>query len=68
MSGPNVNLSYCRIYSPEKLVFSVSCSLSAGFVPVMNKLSSSSIKGSAPCISRYIYESSSGRLECRRSR
>ncbi|CAD6506284.1 BgTH12-07211 [Blumeria graminis f. sp. triticale] len=33
MSSPNVKLGYCRTESSEKLFFSVSCSLSAGFVP-----------------------------------
>ncbi|CAD6504375.1 BgTH12-06106 [Blumeria graminis f. sp. triticale] len=37
MISPNVKLSYRRIQSSEKLVFSVSCSLSAGLVPVTNK-------------------------------
>ncbi|CAD6501480.1 BgTH12-01732 [Blumeria graminis f. sp. triticale] len=37
MSSPNAKLSYHCIKLPEKLVFSVSCSLSAGLVPVTNK-------------------------------
>ena len=39
MSSPNFKLSYRRISSSGKLVFSVSYSLSAGLVSVMNKLS-----------------------------
>ncbi|CAD6504518.1 BgTH12-00028 [Blumeria graminis f. sp. triticale] len=38
MSSPNVKLSYCCMYSLGKLFFSVSCSFSAGLVPVTNKL------------------------------
>ncbi|CAD6506371.1 BgTH12-07297 [Blumeria graminis f. sp. triticale] len=40
MSSPNVKLSYCRAYSWGMLVFSMSCSLSAGLAPVTNKYSS----------------------------
>ncbi|CAD6500985.1 BgTH12-06686 [Blumeria graminis f. sp. triticale] len=39
MSSPNVKLRCCCIQPLEKLVFSVSCSLSAGLVPLTNKLS-----------------------------
>ncbi|CAD6503257.1 BgTH12-02924 [Blumeria graminis f. sp. triticale] len=39
MSFPDAKLSYCRIYSSGKLVFSMSCSLSAGLVPLTNKYS-----------------------------
>ncbi|CAD6503405.1 BgTH12-03070, partial [Blumeria graminis f. sp. triticale] len=38
-SSLNIRLSYRRIWSSGKLVFSVSCSLRAGLVPFTNKIS-----------------------------